>query len=128
MPQVVAAVLIGAGIAAGFKWIAREMARAVDDARGAHSDRPTRNVAATPKDLGGSSGTPRAASTGQPESAQSEIALLDDQRLGACSLKSERSMPTTRDAGPLAFEQHWMLMRAPSNSRNTSSARSSGSA
>ena len=52
MPQVVAAVLIGAGIAAGFKWIAREMARAVDDARGADSDRPTRNVAATPKDLG----------------------------------------------------------------------------
>jgi hypothetical protein len=52
MPQVVAAVLIGAGIAAGFKWIAREMARAVDDARGAHSERPTRNVPATPKDLG----------------------------------------------------------------------------
>jgi hypothetical protein len=48
MPQVVAAVLIGAGIAAGFKWIAREMARAVDDA---HDDQPTRNVAA-PKDLG----------------------------------------------------------------------------
>jgi hypothetical protein len=51
MPQVVAAVLIGAGIAAGFKWIAREMARAVDDARGAHDDRPPRNVTA-PKDLG----------------------------------------------------------------------------
>ncbi len=51
MPQVVAAVLIGAGIAAGFKWVAREMARAVDDARGAHNERPTRNVAA-PKDLG----------------------------------------------------------------------------
>ncbi|MGZ5914306.1 MAG: hypothetical protein ACXWJU_03105 [Hyphomicrobium sp.] len=51
MPQVVAAVLIGAGIAAGFKWIAREMARAVDDACGAHNDQPTRNVAA-PKDLG----------------------------------------------------------------------------
>ena len=130
MPQVVAAVLIGAGIAAGFKWIAREMARAVDDARGAH-ERPA--DAQRGGDAQGSrqrsSGTPRAASTGQPASApQSEISLLDDQRLGACSLKSERSMPTTRDAGPLAFEQHWMLMRAPSNSRNTSSARSSGSA
>ena len=49
MPQVVAAVLIGAGIAAGFKWIAREVARAADDARVAHDDR--RNVTA-PKDLG----------------------------------------------------------------------------
>ena len=57
-----------------------------------------------------------------------DVGRWDDQRLGACSLKSERSMPTTREAGPLAFEQHWMLMRAPSNSRNTSSARSSGSA
>jgi hypothetical protein len=52
MPQVVAAVLIGAGIAAGFKWIAREMARAADEARVAHEDSVPRNVTTAPKDLG----------------------------------------------------------------------------
>jgi hypothetical protein len=52
MPQVVAAVLIGAGIAAGFKWIAREVARAADEARVAHDDTGRRNVATAPKDLG----------------------------------------------------------------------------
>jgi hypothetical protein len=36
MPHVFAAVLIGAGLAAGVKWIAREMSRATDLAREAH--------------------------------------------------------------------------------------------
>jgi hypothetical protein len=52
MPQVVAAVLIGAGIAAGFKWIAKEMARAAEEARVAHKETGGRNVATAPKDLG----------------------------------------------------------------------------
>jgi hypothetical protein len=52
MPQVVAAVLIGAGIAAGFKWIAKEMARAADEARVAHGKMGHRNVSTAPKDLG----------------------------------------------------------------------------
>jgi hypothetical protein len=52
MPQVVAAVLIGAGIAAGFKWIAKEMARVADEARVAHRDTASRNVTTAPKDLG----------------------------------------------------------------------------
>ncbi len=52
MPQVVAAVLIGAGIAAGFKWIAKEMARAADEARVAHEKMSGRNVGTAPKDLG----------------------------------------------------------------------------
>lgn len=51
MPQVVAAVLIGAGIAAGFKWIAKEMARAAEEARVAHGE-TGRKVATAPKDLG----------------------------------------------------------------------------
>jgi hypothetical protein len=33
MPQVMAAVLIGAGIAAGVKWILKEMVRAVESTR-----------------------------------------------------------------------------------------------
>ncbi len=52
MPQVVAAVLIGAGIAAGFKWIAREMARAAEEMRVAQEKMAHRNVTAAPKDLG----------------------------------------------------------------------------
>ncbi len=55
MPQVVAAVLIGAGIAAGFKWIAREMARGAEDERVAHKKYDKmghRNVTTAPKDLG----------------------------------------------------------------------------
>ncbi len=54
MPQVVAAVLIGAGIAAGVKWIAKEMARAADAARVAHDDLTRRRdpIDSTPKDLG----------------------------------------------------------------------------
>ena len=53
MPQVVAAVLIGAGIAAGVKWLAKEMARAAQAARLA-DDEPKRRepVTAAPKDLG----------------------------------------------------------------------------
>jgi len=53
MPQVVAAVLIGAGIAAGMKWLAKEMSRAADAARKAQEHMaqraPFRSV---PKDLG----------------------------------------------------------------------------
>jgi hypothetical protein len=54
MPQVVAAVLIGAGIAAGVKWIAKEMARAADAARVAHDElmRARTPVQSAPKDLG----------------------------------------------------------------------------
>jgi hypothetical protein len=53
MPQVVAAVLIGAGIAAGVKWIAKEMSRAADAARVAHEQMTRRNSLDTaPKDLG----------------------------------------------------------------------------
>jgi hypothetical protein len=53
MPQVVAAVLIGAGLAAGVKWLAKEMARAAQAARLA-DDKPRRRepIARTPKDLG----------------------------------------------------------------------------
>ena len=130
MPQVVAAVLIGAGIAAGVKWIAREMARAADEARGAH-ERPAERaaVAAAPKDLGTLEWDAKSRRLSASRKRTSlNLGIEPDQRLGACSFSSVRSMPTTRDAGPLAFEQHWTLMRAPSNSRNTSSARSSGSA
>ncbi len=53
MPQLVAAVLIGAGVAAGVKWIAREMTRAAEMAREAH-DQMTRGpeLRTVPKDLG----------------------------------------------------------------------------
>ena len=53
MPQVVAAVLIGAGLAAGVKWLAKEMARAAQAAR-LVNDKPKRRepVTAAPKDLG----------------------------------------------------------------------------
>jgi hypothetical protein len=53
MPQVVAAVLIGAGLAAGVKWLAKEMARAAQAAR-LVNDRPEHcePVTAAPKDLG----------------------------------------------------------------------------
>jgi ribose 1,5-bisphosphokinase PhnN len=53
MPQVFAAVLIGAGLAAGVKWIAREMSRAADLAREAH-EQMTRapEFQTVPKDLG----------------------------------------------------------------------------
>ena len=52
MPQVVAAVLIGAGIAAGFKWIAKEMARAASEARVAQEKTGRHNVGMAAKDLG----------------------------------------------------------------------------
>jgi hypothetical protein len=53
MPQLVAVVLIGAGVAASVKWIAREMARASDAARQTH-EQMTRGPELTPvlKDLG----------------------------------------------------------------------------
>jgi hypothetical protein len=53
MPQLVAAVLIGAGLAAGVKWIAREMARASDVVRQTH-EQMTRapELNSVPKDLG----------------------------------------------------------------------------
>jgi hypothetical protein len=53
MPQVVAAVLIGAGIAAGVKWISRELTRASQAARMAHEQMKSRGpLSASPKDLG----------------------------------------------------------------------------
>jgi predicted lysophospholipase L1 biosynthesis ABC-type transport system permease subunit len=53
MPQIVAAVLIGAGIAAGVKWLAREMARAAQATRLATEDLKRREpLTATPRDLG----------------------------------------------------------------------------
>ncbi len=52
MPQVVAAVLIGAGIAAGVKWLAKEMTRASDAARMAHEQTRRGPLTAAPKDLG----------------------------------------------------------------------------
>jgi hypothetical protein len=53
MPHVVAAVLIGAGVAAGMKWLAREMSRASEAAREA-AERMTHNrpLRSLPKDLG----------------------------------------------------------------------------
>jgi hypothetical protein len=53
MPQIVAAVLIGAGIAAGVKWLAKEVTRAARSARLATEElRPREPVVAAPKDLG----------------------------------------------------------------------------
>lgn len=58
MPQLVIAVMIGAGVAAGAKWVARELARAADLARSTHAhstyDEMTRRPEMTPvlKDLG----------------------------------------------------------------------------
>jgi hypothetical protein len=53
MPHVVAAVFIGAGLFAGMKWLAKEMARAAAAARAAH-EQMTRNspLQSVPKDLG----------------------------------------------------------------------------
>lgn len=53
MPHVVAAVLIGAGVAAGMKWLAKEMSRASEAAREA-AERMTHNTSlkSMPKDLG----------------------------------------------------------------------------
>lgn len=55
MPQVVAAVLIGAGIAAGLKWLTKELTRAGEQTRLATEELKRRGAAAamrTPKDLG----------------------------------------------------------------------------
>ena len=55
MPQVVAAVLIGAGIAAGLKWLAKELTRAGEQTRLATEDLKRRGATATahgPKNLG----------------------------------------------------------------------------
>lgn len=53
MPQIVAAVLIGAGFAAGAKWIAREVARAADLAREAQEQMARdRGLKPVLKDLG----------------------------------------------------------------------------
>jgi hypothetical protein len=51
MPQIVAAVLIGAGIAAGVRWIAREVMRAAQGSVG-HDEPKRQPVTAAPKDLG----------------------------------------------------------------------------
>ena len=53
MPHVVAAVLIGAGVAAGMKWLAKEMSRASQAAREA-AERMASNMPlkSMPKDLG----------------------------------------------------------------------------
>jgi hypothetical protein len=53
MPQIVAAVLIGAGIAAGVKWIAKEVAKAAHETRLASEDLSRHEpVGVTPRDLG----------------------------------------------------------------------------
>jgi hypothetical protein len=52
MPQIVVAVLIGAGISAGLKWIAKEMVRAADETRVAHRETGRDNRGSAPKDLG----------------------------------------------------------------------------
>jgi hypothetical protein len=53
MPQIVAAVLIGVGVAAGVKWIAREVAKAAQAARLAPEDLQRHEpVTAAPRDLG----------------------------------------------------------------------------
>lgn len=53
MPQVMAAVLVGAGIAAGIKWLMKEVARVVDDTRLAPEEmRQGEPVGLAPKDLG----------------------------------------------------------------------------
>jgi hypothetical protein len=54
MPHVVAVVLIGAGVFAGMKWLAKEMTRAAGEAaRSAHEQMTRRNpLQSVPKDLG----------------------------------------------------------------------------
>jgi len=53
MPHVIAAVLIGAGVAAGMKWLAREVARAASGSRSAHGQMAGNGpMRAVPKDLG----------------------------------------------------------------------------
>jgi hypothetical protein len=52
MPHVMFAVLAGAAIGAGMKWLAREMARAADAARMAHDQMSRPPLKVAPKDLG----------------------------------------------------------------------------
>jgi hypothetical protein len=53
MPQVVAAVLIGAGIAAGVKWLFKEMTREAEATQlGPEELKRREPVAGSPKDLG----------------------------------------------------------------------------
>jgi hypothetical protein len=52
MPHVMFAVLVGAGIGAGMKWLAREMTRAADTARMAHDQMSRSPLKVAPKDLG----------------------------------------------------------------------------
>ena len=53
MPQVMAAVLVGVGLAAGLKWVMREMSRAAEATRVAHDELNRRDpISARPKDLG----------------------------------------------------------------------------
>jgi hypothetical protein len=53
MPHFIAAVLIGAGIAAGVKWIAREVSRAADAAHDAQQQMARGpEMKTVPKDLG----------------------------------------------------------------------------
>jgi hypothetical protein len=53
MPQIVAAVIIGAGVAAGVKWLSKEMSRAANAARLAAEElKQSRRTATGPRDLG----------------------------------------------------------------------------
>jgi hypothetical protein len=53
MPQVMAVVLVGVGIAAGLKWVVKEIARAAEATRVAHGEMRRRDPVSTrPKDLG----------------------------------------------------------------------------
>jgi len=52
MPQLIAAAIIGAGMAAGVKWIAREMARAADLARQTQEHMSRTEYKSVLKDLG----------------------------------------------------------------------------
>jgi hypothetical protein len=53
MPQIVAVVLIGAGIAAGVKWIAKEVAKVAQATRLATEDiKPHEPMSVAPRDLG----------------------------------------------------------------------------
>jgi hypothetical protein len=52
MPQIVAAVLIGAGIAAGVKWLAKEVAKAANVTRVSTEDAKRRRPMVAPRDLG----------------------------------------------------------------------------
>jgi hypothetical protein len=53
MPQVMAVVLVGFGLAAGLKWVVKEIARAAEATRVAHDEfNRSDPVSARPKDLG----------------------------------------------------------------------------